>query len=54
VTHLWGQKPAMAALPDNAARPVLCGLGLEKRIELSRLRWRPRQSLARSRVPSLA
>jgi len=22
---LWGQKPAMAALPDNAARPVLCG-----------------------------
>ena len=42
--------------PDagNAARPVLCGLRLEKRIELSRLRWRPRQSLARSRVPSLA
>jgi hypothetical protein len=25
-----------------------------KRIELSRLKWRPRQSLASSRVPSLA
>src|ERR1700752_1818300 len=25
-----------------------------KRVELSRLRWRPRQSLASSRVPSLA
>ena len=48
------QTSEVGAVCRKAARPVLCGLRLEKRIELSRLRWRPRQSLARSRVPSLA
>src|SRR5262252_11236648 len=32
----------------------LGGVAPCKRVELSRLRWRPRQSLASSRVPSLA
>src|SRR5215468_8762300 len=49
-----GQKPAMAALPAKSARRVLLGVAPCKRVELSRLRWRPRQSLASSRVPSLA
>src|SRR5262249_17300237 len=48
------QSSEVGGVCRKAARTDLCGLRLEKRIELSRLRWRPRQSLARSRVPSLA
>jgi hypothetical protein len=33
---------------------VLCGVAPCKRVKLCRLKWRPRQSLASSRVPSLA
>src|SRR5467141_3576819 len=40
--------------PELRGKPVAVGVAPCKRVELSRLRWRPRQSLASSRVPSLA
>jgi hypothetical protein len=46
--------PEVGAGCLNWARPDLCGVAPCKCVQLSRLRWRSWQSLASSRVPSLA
>ena len=46
--------PEVGAGCRNWARAVLCGVAPCKCVQLSRLRWRPRQSLASSRVQSFA
>ena len=51
---LCRQTPKVRAACGKAARADLCGVAPWKRVEHSRLRWRPRQSLASSRVSSLA
>src|SRR6202051_1831593 len=46
------QTSEVGAVCRKAARTVLWGVAPCKRMEFSRLRWRPRQSLTSSRVPS--